>query len=169
MELGLNKGISPYSWLKNLKFCHLQNHYRPVGCVCLITILFSLWLLFHHCALSGCRTDGFTFESDLEVTTHPSQIMDFDEDAKRVGLLAFSLGEDLNGIHVWKEGSKGMFGAWKGRLTHIFMPSQCSICSPTFPRLSPWLYGTEFLVECQLRAGQVAWKVRNGIERKDKK
>lgn len=87
--------------------------------------------------MSGCRTDGFTFESDLEVTTHPSQIMDFDEDAKRVGPLAFSREEGLNGIHVWKEGSKGMLGAQKGRLTNILMFSQCSICFPMLPSLSP--------------------------------
>lgn len=88
------------------------------------TILFPirllLWLLFCHCALSGCRTDGFTFESNLEMTTNLLQIMDFDEDAKRMGLPAFSHEEVLNGIHVWKEGSKGMFGAQKGRLWQTF-------------------------------------------------
>lgn len=78
-----------------------------------------LWLLFHHCALSGCRTDGFTFASDLEMTMNHLQITDFDEDAKRTGLPAFSQEEGLHGIHVCKEGSKGMFGAQKGRLWQI--------------------------------------------------
>jgi hypothetical protein len=60
-----------------------------VGSVYLSVILFPvgllLWLL--HCyVLSECRTDGFTFESDLEMILHPSQIMDFDEDAKRMSL-----------------------------------------------------------------------------------
>lgn len=46
--------------------------------------------------------------------------MDFDEDAKRMGFLAFSREKGLNGIHMWKEGSKGMFGAQKGRLWQTF-------------------------------------------------
>ena len=66
----------------------------------------TLWEVLPHVGVSGCRTDGVAFDSDLEVTTHPSPIMDFDVDAKRMGLPAFSLEESLNETRVEKEGAQ---------------------------------------------------------------
>ena len=66
----------------------------------------TLWVVLHHVGVSGCRTDGVTFDSDLEMTTHPSLITDFDVDAERMGLLAFYLEESLNETHVEKEGAQ---------------------------------------------------------------
>ena len=104
------------------------------------------------------------------MTVHPSPIMGFHVDAERTGLPAFSFEESLNAIHV----EKGMLGAQKGRLANTLMSTRSSVCFLPLPSLS--LCMKQFLeVSTQWvggevgEGGQVTYRVKHGIGRKDKK